>query len=180
MLRNLTTALVSVSAVLLAGSKSAPENCWQSFACALGLSVSISVAAHAQIGLAGASDADWTVLTIAQDGAWGTGTDMFPNRAIATAIARCRAMSTQTLGCGAYSVTVQRRWALGLRCGKENILATGATLAEVMEGARRRELELRTIYQPEMGSCGTMVVVAPDGSVTVPLHQAVASDSNPR
>jgi hypothetical protein len=135
--------------------------------------------AASQIGLAGASDADWTVLTIEPDGAWGTATEGSLNRAIATAIARCRVMSNRTLGCGAYMVSVQQGWALGLRCGKENILATGATLAGAAERAHRRELELRRQYYPELKTCRQLVVVGPDGSAKVPPPQAIVSESSP-
>jgi hypothetical protein len=142
------------------------------------LGVGVASVAEAQIGLAGASDADWTVLTVAPDGAWGTSTEGYLNRAIADAIQRCRAMSRSTLGCGAYQVSVQAGWALASRCGRENILAKGATLAEATESARQRELELRRLYQPAMESCRQLVVVAPDGSVKAPEPQAIASDSS--
>jgi hypothetical protein len=146
-------------------------------AVALGLCV-ISTAARPEIGIAGASDADWTVLTIAPDGAWGTATEASVRQAIATAVERCRATSRSALGCGAYQVSIQRGWALGLRCGRENILRTGTTLAEVTESGRQRELELRRSYQPEMESCRQVVVVAPDGSIKVPQPQAIVSDSD--
>ena len=147
------------------------------FGAALALCV-ISTAARPEIGIAGASDADWTVLTIAPDGGWGAATDAYVNRAVASAIRRCRATSRSALGCGAHQVSVQRGWALALRCGRENILRTGATLAEAAERARERELELRKFYQPEMESCRQFVVVAPDGSVKLPPHQAIVSGSN--
>jgi len=146
-------------------------------AAALGLCV-ISTAARPDIGIAGASDADWTVLTIAPDGAWGTATEASVSRAIANAVERCRATSRSALGCGAYQVSVQRGWALGLRCGREHILRTGTTLLEATERARQRELELRQLYQPEMESCRQVVVVAPDGTIKVPQPQATVSDSN--
>ena len=93
----------------------------------------ISTAARPEIGIAGASDADWSVLTIAPDGAWGTATEASVSWAIATAVERCRATLRSALGCGAYQVSVQRRWSLGLRCGRDNILRTGTTLAEATE-----------------------------------------------
>ena len=147
------------------------------FAAVLAICV-ISTAARPEIGIAGASDADWTVLTIAPDGAWGTATDTYLNRAIANAIAHCRAASQSTLGCGAIQVSVQRGWALGLRCGRENILGTGATLTEAADRARERELALRKFYQPDMESCRQSVVVAPDGSVKLPQPRAIVFDSS--
>jgi len=150
----------------------------RSLTCALVLGMGASTVAKAQIGLAGASTADWTVLTIAPDGSWGTSTEGYVNRAIATAVARCRAMSRSALGCGAYQVSVQGGWALGWRCGRETILKTGATLAEATERARKRELELRRFYQPRMEGCRQLVVVAPDGSVKIAQPQAIVSDSS--
>lgn len=147
------------------------------YAAGLGLCV-ISTTARAEIRLAGASDADWTVLTVAPDGSWGTSTEGNVNRAIADAIKRCRAMSGPVLGCGAYQVSVQGGWALGLRCGRETILAKGASLADAIESARKRERELRGFYQPEMESCRQLVVVTPDGSVKLPQPQEIASGSS--
>jgi hypothetical protein len=147
------------------------------FAVALAFGVT-SHTAGAEIRLTGASDADWTVLTIAPDGAWGVATEGYVNRAIANAVERCRAMSGSKLGCGAYQVSVQGGWALGVRCGQESILGKGTTLADATERVRERELELRTIYRRDMESCRQLVVVAPDGSFKVPQPQAVISDSS--
>lgn len=144
-------------------------------ACALVLCAGISTTALGQIRLTGASDANWTVLTMASDGAWGAATEEYVNRAIAKAIARCRAMSTRALGCGAYQISVQRSWALGLRCGDRNILTAGATLAEATESARRREEELRRRYHPGMASFRHIVSVAPDGSIATPAAGPAAS-----
>lgn len=145
---------------------------------ALALSVCISTTAFGQIRLVGESDGDWTVLTMAPDGAWGAATEGYVNRAIASAVGRCRALSGQMLGCGAYFVSVQRGWALGLRCGDESILATGGTLAEAVASARDRADELRRNYHPEMGGCRTIVTVAPDGFTTAPPSGAIASGLN--
>jgi hypothetical protein len=138
----------------------------EKLACALALTMAMSSAAIGQIRLMGEADGDWTVLTMAPDGAWGTATEGYVNRAIAIAIARCRAMSTRTLGCGAYLVSIQNGWTLGLRCGGESILAAGATLAEAMARARRREDQLRRQYQPALAPCRQIVSVSAGGIVT--------------
>jgi hypothetical protein len=127
------------------------------------LLIGISTAAFGQIRMIGELDGDWTVLTLAPDGAWGTATEGYFNQAIAKAIWRCRAMSARTLGCGAYSVSIQRGWAIGVRCGDESILATGTILAEAIDRARKRADELRRDYYPEMPGCRTIVTVAPGG-----------------
>jgi hypothetical protein len=55
------------------------------------------------------------------DGAWGAATDPFVNRAIAGAIAKCKAMSGAELGCGAFLSSIRTGWSLGIRCGREII-----------------------------------------------------------
>jgi len=144
--------------------------------CAL-LLICASATALGQIGLAGRSSEDWTVLTVATDGSWGTATEPVLNRAIASAIARCRAMSHQWLGCGAYQVSVQGGWALGVRCGNETIIAKGATFAEATESADQRERELRRLYRPDLKACQQLVVVAPDGTARSAEAQGIASGS---
>ena len=146
---------------------------------ALLLTLNVSTAAHAQIGVAGTSNADWTVLTVAPDGGWGTATDAYINEATSRAIAQCRSMSTRTLGCGARLVSIQGGWALALRCGNEDVLATGATLLEAAKHAHRRELELRELYHPNMASCGQLVVVGPDGFVKKAQPQAKNMNDKP-
>jgi hypothetical protein len=154
-------------------STSFPKRRLGEVGCALALGIGISTTAVGQVRPMGESDADWTVLTMAPDGTWGTATDGYVNRAIANAIERCRMKSGRAHGCGAYFVSTQRGWALGLRCGEENILATGRTLAEVVESAHDRADELRRNYHPEMGDCRAMVTIAPDGSMAAPPTEAL-------
>jgi hypothetical protein len=113
---------------------------------------------------------------MAPDGAWGTATEGYVNRAIAIAMARCRAMSTRTLGCGAYLVSIQDGWTLGLRCGGESILAAGATLGEAMARARRREEQLRRQYQPALAPCRQIVSVSASGIVTEQGQHQIGSE----
>ena len=154
-----------------------PKDFWRSGVAALLLTLNVSTVAYAQISIAGASNADWTVLTVAPDGGWGTATDAYIGDATSRAIAQCRSMSTRTVGCGARLVSIQGGWALALRCGREDILATGATLLEATKNAHRRELELRKLYPANMASCGQLVIVGPDGSIKEPQPQELASAS---
>ena len=71
---------------------------------------------------------DRTALTLAPDGSFGAAMHTFINGAIAGAIARCRTMSRQQLGCGALLATVQAGWSLGVRRGAENIIAPQRSL----------------------------------------------------
>jgi hypothetical protein len=132
----------------------------------------------AQIRLHAGSGADWTVLTMAPDGAWGAATDGYVNQAIATAIMRCRAKSARTLGCGAYMASIQNGWAVGLRCDGESILATGATLVEAATMARRREEQFRLHYQPTLANCRRVVSVSASGVVTEYGPGQLGSDLN--
>jgi hypothetical protein len=145
--------------------------------CAAALGLWLRQPADAQIGFAGTSDLDWTVVTMAPDGAWGAATEGGLNHAIADAVARCRLMSRLTLGCGAYMVSTQGGWVLGVRCGGENILRTGETFADAVESARRRELQLRALYRPSLATCRQVVVVTPDGSVGLPRFHSTTSDA---
>ena len=111
---------------------------------------------------------DFTVLTMAPDGAWGTATDSRINRAIHLAITNCKAMTEMELGCGSYMTTVRGGWSLGIRCGNENIIAADRHLGEAEQRARRREAELRERYVRDMPPCARVVTVGPNGAVVAP------------
>jgi hypothetical protein len=111
---------------------------------------------------------DFTVLTMAPDGAWGTATDPRINRAIFLAIQNCKAMSGAKIGCGAYMTTVRGGWSLGIRCGGENIIVADRNLAEAEERARKREAELRERYVPDMPACARVATVDPNGAIVMP------------
>jgi Rap1a immunity proteins len=108
---------------------------------------------------------DFVVLTMAFDGAWGVGVDPSINRAIATAIANCKAMSGANLGCGAQMTTVRAGWSVGFRCGRHNILVADRDFAEVQRIAFNREQELRDRYDPAMPPCVRVVMVSPGGMI---------------
>lgn len=111
---------------------------------------------------------DFTALTMAPDGAWGTATDPRVNRAIHLAIVNCKIMSGAELGCGAYLTTVRGGWSLGIRCGRENIIVADRNLIDAERRAHRRESELRERYVPGMPPCARVVTVDPNGEVLMP------------
>jgi hypothetical protein len=115
-----------------------------------------------------------TVLTLARDGAWGTATETSTSRAIAFAIRDCKAMSRRELGCGAMLTTVRSGWSIALLCGDETIIAASARLADAELTAKKREAELRHVYQRNMPPCVRIATVNPYGSVVTPPAQAVA------
>jgi hypothetical protein len=114
-----------------------------------------------------ASD-QWTVLTLASDGAWGTASNFYIGRAIAFAIADCRAMSKRTIGCGAKFVTTRAGWSVAMLCGTETIIAAGKQLADAERAVADREIELRQVYHEDMPPCVRAVTVDPNGAVVTP------------
>ena len=142
-------------------------------ACALALTLGALVAAFAQSASSQLPAIeewahDFTVLTMAPDGAWGTATDPQVNRAIAGAIKNCKAMSETVLGCGAYLTTVRGGWSLGIRCGNENIIVADRQLSEAEQRAGRREADLRELYVRDMPPCERVVTVDPNGVAITP------------
>ena len=127
------------------------------------------------------ADENWTVLTMAPDGSWGTATSALVNRAIATAIANCRAAHQREIGCGARSTTIQAGWSLGVRCGHKNIVVAEKTLADAERAARHRESELRRLYVRDMPSCRRVVTVDPKGAIVAsPLgDRVIALEQSP-
>jgi len=130
--------------------------------------IAVAVVATAFAAPAHASEDNWTVLTIASDGSWGVATKISSNLAIAAAIADCKAMSRAEIGCGAYIKAIRAGWILGVRCGGENIIASGTTLAEAEQAAVKREVELRQMYLYDMPPCKRLITVDPLGEVVVP------------
>jgi hypothetical protein len=122
---------------------------------------------------------DWTVLTMAPDGAWGVATDEWINVAIARAISACKKMSRTELGCGAMFSSIRAGWSLGIRCGDENIVVAERTLRDAEQAAIVREKALRGLYVPHMARCQRVVTVNPRGAV-VDTAAGVASQVDMR
>lgn len=110
---------------------------------------------------------NWTVLTMYGD-ALGAATDPIIDRAIARALANCKVMSGDVLGCGGYFTTVQAGWSLGIRCGDRIIVVADTDLAEAERSASQREAELRTYYVPDMPACARIVTINPSGQSVAP------------
>ena len=91
---------------------------------------------------------DWTVLTLASNGAWGAGTDTHINRALASAIRDCAAMSSGPNDCGSRFASVRAGWSIGILCGDQTIIAAAKQLADAERHAMDRETELRQVYRP--------------------------------
>ena len=110
---------------------------------------------------------DWTVVTMAPDGAWGSATELSVGQALARAIGNCKAMSGTEIGCGAQFRAIQAGWVLATRCGDRNIVVAERQLADAERAARRREAELRQLYAPDLPPCRRVLTVNPRGGAMV-------------
>jgi hypothetical protein len=118
-----------------------------------------------------ATDDDWTVLTLASDGAWGTASDFYIGHAIASAIRNCRATSKRPIGCGANFITMRAGWGVATLCGNETIIAARKQLVDAERAVADREIELRQVYRRNMPPCVRTLTVDPNGAVVLPdLH----------
>jgi hypothetical protein len=116
---------------------------------------------------------DWTVLTLASDGAWGAATEGSVNRAIASAVNACRAKSLPLSDCGAKLVSIRAGWSIGLLCGEETIIAAAKERAQAEHRASERENELRQVHRRDMPPCMRVVTINPNGFVVgSPLQAA--------
>ena len=110
---------------------------------------------------------DWTVVTMAPDGSWGSATESSVGQALAKAIANCKAMSGTKVGCGAQFRAIQAGWIVAARCGDRNIVVAERLLADAERAARRREAEFREHYARDMPPCRRVLAVNPRGGVMV-------------
>src|SRR5262249_5566992 len=111
------------------------------------------------------SDDNWTVLTMAPDGAWGAATDAAVNQAIARALSSCKARSRSEIGCGAYSTAIRSGWSLGIRCGRSNIVVSANDLADAERAAGERDGVLRQGSVPTIPPCRRVVPIDPRGPI---------------
>jgi len=110
---------------------------------------------------------DWTVVTMAPDGAWGSATEPSPGQALAKAIRNCKAMSGRKIGCGAQSRAIKGGWLLATRCGDTNIVVAEMRLADAERAARERETDLREHYARDLPPCKRVLTINPRGGAMV-------------
>jgi hypothetical protein len=116
---------------------------------------------------------DWTVVTMAPDGAWGVATDMYMIKALAEAVDKCTAMTARNIdyvGCGSHFTTIRSGWTVGLRCGGKNIISAESSLDDAVKRASWREYELRRLYDPDLPRCERVMTVDPAGQVIAPTR----------
>jgi|SRR5262245_44025618 len=118
---------------------------------------------------------DWTVVTMAPNGAWGSATEPSLGQALAKAIGNCQAMSGRKIGCGAQSRAIRGGWILATRCGDTNIVVAESRLADAERAARERETDLREHYARDLPPCRRVLTINPCGGVMVAKSQDEAS-----
>ena len=108
-------------------------------------------------------ESEWTVVTLARDGSWGTATSELQSRALASALRKCEAMSDGQSDCGAEVVAVRRGWTLGILCGDHRVLVAETELAAAIRAAQVREFSLLELYGGSLPACQRVVTVDPEG-----------------
>ena len=141
-------------------------------ACALGLTMgtintSIAQPASAQPPAIERWADDFTVLTMAPDGAWGTATDVYVNGAINRAIKSCKEMSEQADRLRRLYDDGSRRLELRYPMWARNDPCRGARFGGSGTAALMREAELRYTYSRNMPPCRRIVTVDPNGNAVV-------------
>ena len=116
-------------------------------------------------------EGNWTVVTMAPDGAWGFATKSSVGQAIAEAIRRCKAKSRAEIGCGAQTRAIRAGWIVAYRCGDDNIIAAERSLADADLAARKREIDLRTFWERDLPLCRHLLAINPGGEVLVTKAQ---------
>ena len=72
---------------------------------------------------------DWTVVTLAQNGAWGAATDELLSQGIATARRDCMVMAVVQTDCAAKFTAIRSGWTLGVLCGTYQIIVAERDLS---------------------------------------------------
>jgi hypothetical protein len=109
---------------------------------------------------------DWTVVTLAQNGAWGAATDDSLSHAIATARRDCMAMAVVLIDCGAKFTAIRGGWTLGVLCGTYSIIVAERDLSEAEAALRNREAELASLHV-DLAPCERVLTVDPTGAIRV-------------
>lgn len=109
-------------------------------------------------------DRDWTALTVASNGAWGSATHVSRTTAMVQANAKCRERAGEAAGCGSHTATVRGSWVVACVCGSETFIVTARTFGEAHVAAVNQEIELRDFERVETGDCRRIVAIGPDGT----------------
>ena len=146
--------------------------------CALsaGLAALVAAASPVRAQAEPEPEPEWTVLTVAQSGAWGLSTARSQGEAIARALGQCQSRASDHDDCGAELLAYKVGWSLAILCGEHRVLASGADLREALTVAYERIAVLRQSYPSGLATCRRLLTVDECGVVTVgegpdtPLH----------
>ena len=132
------------------------------------LATSIAVASTLVIAASAARagddwDKDWTALTLATNGAWGSAIHALRVTAMMQAMAQCRERAGSSNGCGSHTTTVRGAWAVGYVCGTETFVVTARSYREAQVAAINQEIELRDFERVEIEACRRIIAIAPNG-----------------
>jgi hypothetical protein len=111
-------------------------------------------------------DAEWTVLTVAHNGAWGVSTARSQGDAIAGALRHCQARSSEPADCGAELVAYKLGWALAILCGDRRVVISAGSLDEAERAAYERITALKLACPTGLPPCRRLLTVDPAGVVT--------------
>ena len=134
-----------------------------SLAAGLGLLLVAAPPARAQVECG----PEWTVLTVARNGAWGLSTARSQGEAITGAVRQCESRSTDHSDCGAEFVAYRIGWSLAILCGDHRVLVAAGDLAEAEAAAHARIATLEQSYAPGLPPCHRLLTVDPAGVLTV-------------
>jgi hypothetical protein len=130
----------------------------------LALGLAVSHAAPRPAFAQAPSDAQWTVLTVSRDGAWGVATAPSQGEAVDGAWQQCRSKASEDNDCGAELLAYRRGWSVGILCGVHRVLATAQTFAEIEHTVERRLRSLKEHH--DLPPCRRVLTVDPFGAVT--------------
>jgi hypothetical protein len=136
----------------------------RSLVMAAGAAILLSAApsALAQAG----PDPEWTVLTVAHNGAWGVSTARSQGEAIAGALRQCQARSPEPADCGAELIAYKVGWALAILCGDRRVVVSAGSLDEAEQAAYERIAALKRACPTGLPPCHRLLTVDPAGAVT--------------
>ena len=112
------------------------------------------------------ADADWKVLTVAGNGAWGLSTARSQGEAIAAAVQQCQLRSAGQDDCGADLVAYRIGWALAILCGDHRVLVSAGDLDEAETATDQRLAALEQSEPDGLPECRRLLTISPVGGIT--------------
>jgi hypothetical protein len=134
--------------------------------CALAAGLVILLVPAPRVWAQAGADAEWKVLTVAGNGAWGLSTARSQGEAIAAALQQCQLRSADPDDCGAELVAYRIGWALAILCGEHRVLISAGELDEAETAADERLSALEQSEPDGLPACRRLLTVSPVGGIT--------------